>query len=234
MARRAMEEVRLATQKEERVHHAKLTTSSTRRLDTRLLNSRWGKLDASQKMVLQARLQNCPKLKAAYNLKESLYNIYNNKCRKAAETSFDRWSQSIPQEVANAFNPVVAAVNRRREEVFSYFDHRLTNAAAECMNRLIKDINREGRGYRFETLRGKVLYKHGCWTEEDVKGAIARWLIDVQPSPTKRERKSSPPKSCSMRKRNAVQKPPDELPLMLAAALRESNGLFGMGTNDCA
>ena len=50
------------------------------------------------------------------------------------------------------------------EEIFSYFDlmpNPVTNAYTECLNGIIKNINRDGRGYKFDVLRAKILFSEG-------------------------------------------------------------------------
>lgn len=42
--------------------------------------------------------------------------------------------------------------------IFTYFDHRITNAFSESINNLIRLLSRLGRGYSFEALRAKILY----------------------------------------------------------------------------
>jgi hypothetical protein len=59
------------------------------------------------------------------------------------------------------FKPIVTAFENWHEEIFSYFDHSITNAYTESLNSLIRVINRNGRGYSFEALRAKVLYTEG-------------------------------------------------------------------------
>ncbi|MFD0677029.1 MULTISPECIES: transposase [unclassified Paenibacillus] len=46
------------------------------------------------------------------------------------------------------------------EEVFAYFDHRITNAYTESLNGLIRVINRLGRGYSFEKPASSLLLRH--------------------------------------------------------------------------
>lgn len=46
------------------------------------------------------------------------------------------------------------------EEIFNYFDERVTNAFTECANGLAKITNRTGRGHSFAVIRFKVLFAH--------------------------------------------------------------------------
>lgn len=47
------------------------------------------------------------------------------------------------------------------QEIFAYFDHRITNAYTESLKSLIRVMNRLGRGYSFEALRAKMLFTEG-------------------------------------------------------------------------
>jgi hypothetical protein len=44
-----------------------------------------------------------------------------------------------------------------RIEVFNFWDHRDDNALCESMNRLIKNIQRAGSSYDFDTVREKAI-----------------------------------------------------------------------------
>lgn len=45
-----------------------------------------------------------------------------------------------------------------RTEILAFFDHPITNGYTEALNGATKVINRMGRGYSFEVLRGRVLF----------------------------------------------------------------------------
>ncbi|WP_419095795.1 transposase [Endozoicomonas lisbonensis] len=47
------------------------------------------------------------------------------------------------------------------QEIFCYFDSRVTNAYTESVNNLIKVLHKVGRGYSFEALRAKILFPEG-------------------------------------------------------------------------
>lgn len=49
-------------------------------------------------------------------------------------------------------------INRLHKEVFAYFQEGWTNSFTETTNSLIRKIVRDGNGYGFEVLRGKILY----------------------------------------------------------------------------
>ena len=101
-----------------------------------------------------------PGLKTAYTLKEGFRAIYSTcKTSKEASAAFDRWSELIPDDEAfNAFRSFENTVNNWRREIFNFFDYRYSNAFTECFNGLTKKMMRQGNGYSFEVLRGKMLY----------------------------------------------------------------------------
>ncbi len=69
----------------------------------------------------------------------------------------------------SAFEPLTKAMTNWEEEIFAYFDHRITNAYTESINNLIRVINRVGRGYSFEALRAKILFTEGLTKERKPK-----------------------------------------------------------------
>lgn len=122
-------------------------------------------LSAHEQLVLGHWLT-YPLMKLAYELKEEFYNLFDNStCRQAAEHEYERWLKRITHEIKPYFEPIKRAVENWYEEIFSYFDlllNPVTNAYTECLNGIIKLINRNGRGYKFEALRAKILFSEGA------------------------------------------------------------------------
>jgi transposase len=106
-----------------------------------------------------------PPLKLAYELKESLYGLFDNSPnRKVAEQEYDSWLKRLTHQIEPYFEPLTKAMENWHEEIFSYFDlmpNPVTNAYTECLNGIIKKINRDGRGYKFDVLRAKILFSEG-------------------------------------------------------------------------
>lgn len=108
-----------------------------------------------------------PKLKVAYELKESLFDMYNCQTRAEAEQYFIDWQKSIPYGDSdyNGWRLLASTIKRCQKEVFNYFDapasYTRTNAFVEGLNSSIRVISTQGRGYDFEVLRGKVLLTAG-------------------------------------------------------------------------
>lgn len=103
-------------------------------------------------------------LMTAYDLKEDFFDIYdeNPASREDAEAAFDAWSASIPKDKAfEPFRALARTVENHREYIFNYWDcpSRISNGYTECANRLINETDMRGRGYSFETLRARTLYR---------------------------------------------------------------------------
>lgn len=108
-------------------------------------------------LLLDGLLRNNPLVSDAWHTKERFFDIWEADDRKTAERLYSEWKASIPESVAVEFGAVAKTVENWKGEIFAYFDARYTNAFTEATNGLIKAINRDGRGYRFEAIRAKAL-----------------------------------------------------------------------------
>lgn len=100
----------------------------------------------------------------AYDLKEAFFDIYddNPSSKDNAMRAFDEWVQSIPKdEIYDKFRELAGTVYNFYTQIFQYWDCpiAISNGYTECMNRLIRENNLRGRGYSFEVLRGRTLYR---------------------------------------------------------------------------
>lgn len=174
----------------------KLSDSQRKRLmrDRRLLFKRKENLTDHQRLVLDTWLGNFPVLQSAYDAKEAFYELYAASTRSEAEAAYETWQASLTPEQRAAFKDVLTAVRNWKNEIFAYFDHRTTNAYTEALNGLIKIANRGGRGYSFDVIRAKILYKHGVRKERlgaDMKLVLtlfeepqsSDWQVDVEWTP---------------------------------------------------
>lgn len=114
-------------------------------------------LKSQEQWNLQIWFITFPTLKVAYDLKEGLRDMYLCETRESAEKHFDKWKDSIPNDM-NHFKDIAKTFTNWHTEIFNYFDDRYTNASKESINNLIKHIEKRGRGYSFEVLRAKVLF----------------------------------------------------------------------------
>ena len=72
----------------------------------------------------------------------------------------EAWRSSIPEKQLDIWADLVKASRNWEDEILNYFatGKEVTNALTESLNRKIRDKNRDGRGYSFDVLRGKILF----------------------------------------------------------------------------
>ncbi|MBG9564901.1 ISL3 family transposase [Brevibacillus agri] len=137
--------------------------------DRFILLKRHKELTDMDKITLEIWTKNHPSLGIAYELKESYFDIWNCDSRQMAYLKYQDWKAKIPKELQTAFEPLTKAMSNWEEEIFAYFDHRITNAYTESLNSLIRVVNRLGRGYSFDALRAKILFTEGLQKERKPK-----------------------------------------------------------------
>lgn len=137
--------------------------------DRFILLKRHKELTEMDKITLDLWTKNHPSLGIAYDLKESFFDIWDTDSRQKAYLRYHDWKAKIPKELQSAFEPLTKAMANWEEEIFNYFDHRITNAYTESLNSLIRVTNRLGRGYSFEALRAKILFTEGLQKERKPK-----------------------------------------------------------------
>ena len=126
----------------------------TLRHDKRIMAKREKDLKMDERLKLDTWILNFPELGATYRLKEGFFAIYDCQSRAEAEAAFEAWKATVPAsgEVAAAYKPILTAFRNWGPYIFNYFDKRVTNAATEAVNGLVRQANRAGRGYSFEEL----------------------------------------------------------------------------------
>jgi len=131
-----------------------------------VLLARPGNLNDAQKLLLAEWLGEIPELRAAYDLKEQFYDIWEAKGVSTAKRALHAWREAIPAHLKHLFKPLITASTNWEPEILNYFaTNGVTNAFTEAMNRTLRDIDRAGRGYSFEALRVKALFSHGVVTK---------------------------------------------------------------------
>ena len=103
-------------------------------------------------------------LAIAFDLKEDFFDIYDKNpiSKDNAIQSFLDWKDSIPVDnIYDKFRELAQTVHNFHEQIFQYWDCpiAISNGYTECTNRLIRESNIRGRGYSFEVLRGRTLYR---------------------------------------------------------------------------
>ncbi|WP_252509287.1 ISL3 family transposase [Acinetobacter colistiniresistens] len=157
MANQAMEgmRVRLSKDRVKAIGRAWMRRKS-------LLRMRYKNLDEHGKYNVDMWLDNEPDIAIAHNLKELFYLIYEMPTRQDAEALLDEWLSLVPDEFKKSqkdFRPLVTIFKEWRNEIMNYFDHRITNGYTEALNGVAKVMNRGGRGYTFEMIRAKYLFR---------------------------------------------------------------------------
>ncbi len=159
--------VRMANEALERVrkeHRASLPIKGRLQLkdDRWMMLTNPDRLDAGRHMLLEEMLERFPLLKQAYAAKEGFRAVWQTESIDQAKAAYDKWAAELPEDIKPAFHDLTRAMGNWREEIFAYFDTRITNAYTESFNAVAKMTNRLGRGYSFEVLRAKLLLMHSC------------------------------------------------------------------------
>lgn len=154
MANSGMEKVRIRLAKSE----AKLVGRDWMRRKT-LLRLRHANLDEKQRLNLDMWLRNEPDIATAYRLKEDFYAIYDCPTKEDAAEAMSAWKASVPTSMKSDFKELSRAMTNWQAEILAFFDHPISNGYTEALNGVAKQINRAGRGYSFDVLRARVLFK---------------------------------------------------------------------------
>lgn len=156
MANHALETVRKSVREG-------LTPKERRTLmhDRHILLKRQANLDIREQLILSSWTGTLKDLGLAYELKEEFYRIWEIQSQQEALYRLKQWRERIPDHLIFAFKDLLSALKNWQDEIFAYFDHPITNAYTECLNGLIRVMNRMGRGYSFDALRAKILFTEG-------------------------------------------------------------------------
>jgi transposase len=130
--------------------------------DRVVLLKRESDLNDMERLTLDGWTKNYPELGEAYRLKEEFFGIYDAESPDEARENFIQWQTSIPSEIAGAFADIERAWGDWTMPILNYFNHPITNTYTESLNRLIRVVNRIGRGYSFEAQRAKILFSEGA------------------------------------------------------------------------
>lgn len=147
------------------------------------LKTRLKDLDSEDAAKIKAA-RNSPELAPlaiTFDLKEDFFNIYdeNPSSKDNAKKAFFQWEQSIPKDkLYDKFRELAATVHSFETQIFAYWDCpiAISNGYTECTNRLIRENNLRGRGYSFEVLRARTLYR-----KTNLRAMLENGLIDVGP-----------------------------------------------------
>lgn len=173
MATRAMEKVRKKVSRSRTPEQRKQLMN-----ERRLFAMRQADLQPHQAEAILPWLKEFPIMLEAYRLKERFHAIYEQDSRQAANKAIDKALLSVPSHLSIEFAEVDRAVRNFRREILNFYDHPITNAYTEGLNSLIRQVERRGRGYDFEVMRGRMLYDE---TVRDKKTSTRdRWKAAAQ------------------------------------------------------
>src|SRR6201996_8818385 len=88
------------------------------------------------------------KLGRAMSLRETLQAIYANSERQVAEAELHWWCGWAARSRLSPFRDLAKTIRQHWEGILAYFDTRLTSAAIEAVNGVIKLAKRMARGFR--------------------------------------------------------------------------------------
>ncbi|WP_277680141.1 ISL3 family transposase [Gracilibacillus dipsosauri] len=154
MANQALDGVRKAIK-------AKMTALERRTLmrERFILLKRKHDLNEREAFLLDTWLGSLPNLKEAHELKEEFYWIWDTDDPEEGRDRYRLWRiHCMSSNSKDAYKDLVRAVDNWQDEIFNYFDKKLTNAYTESINSIIRQVERMGRGYSFEALRAKILF----------------------------------------------------------------------------
>ncbi len=86
-------------------------------------------------------------LETAYELKEEFRDIFMLNNKKDAIEAFKCWCKRVKDTNIKEFKNIISTINNWYNQIFNYFDAKLTNGPIEGINTKIKLIKRTGYGF---------------------------------------------------------------------------------------
>lgn len=119
-------------------------------------------LTTQQEDAFAALLEINLKAGRAWAHKEQFSAFWNCPSEKRARIFFQQWHGKAKRSKLAPLKAAADTIKRHIENIFTYFTHRITNAAAEGLNSLIQAIKANARGYRnFAHYRIAILFHLG-------------------------------------------------------------------------
>lgn len=109
-----------------------------------------GKLKRKQKHTLDEIMAINKRLQRAYLLKEDFEAFYECDDREEAESFLKQWTRRCQRSGLEGFLKLGRRLNRWKEGILAYFEHRITNGIAEGINNKIKVLKRRSYGFHDE------------------------------------------------------------------------------------
>ncbi len=153
MANKGLDAVRKKVGRE-RTHEQRIRLNDERFL----LYKRRKELDEEGRERVDRWLKAFPVLKHAYQAKERFSDAYEAASREEAAREIGLCFRSMPIEIDPYFRELTTAYGNWRDRILNYFEDPVTNAYTESVNSVIRELDRVGRGYSFETMRAMMLH----------------------------------------------------------------------------
>lgn len=90
---------------------------------------------------------NYPEVALAYDMKETFCQIYECKTREEAEEFFRQWYGWVMSCNVKEFRKRAEFFEGKLNRILSWFDHRVSNSVAECVNSMIQKTKAAACGY---------------------------------------------------------------------------------------
>jgi transposase len=100
-----------------------------------------------ERIIVEEIFRCAPALRQAYNLRESLYQIFATKQTKAAaQGALRRWMTRVKGSGLSAFQSFLTTLEARLNEISNYFNRRSSSGWVEGLNNKIKVLKRRCYG----------------------------------------------------------------------------------------
>jgi len=136
--------------------------------DRRLVGTKYDWLYAAERLDDDVRQQFVRmrdagfKTARAWSMKELLRGLWDRKSMRDALTWWSRWYFWATHSRLTPGIKVAKMIDRHLSNVLSYFTHRITNAASESINAVVRGLQKRAFGYRsFSNFRIAVLFRCG-------------------------------------------------------------------------
>lgn len=143
---KAMDQVRRDEQGKQR--------SRRRDAGKKLLMIPKSRMTQQQSEKLQSISKEYPKTGRAFRMVQSLDTMYHCESYEDGKAVFDKLVNWLRRSRLGPMKQVANTLKKHKQQILSYFFHRLTNAIAEGINSMIQSAKRRARGFR--TIEGYV------------------------------------------------------------------------------
>ncbi len=128
-----------------------------------VLIKRFPDLNEVQRKRLDSFRRDFPVLARAHLAKERFYDIYESPSRFEAAKKYREWDEGLDSVIRPSFASLLRAFRNWEGPILAYFDHLVTHICKESGNKLVRAVQRMGRGYSFDVLRARILLnRHGA------------------------------------------------------------------------